>query len=54
MEQLPDHPVIRWMERTGEPPRRRRSAAAPYARRPAPEAKPAQTQGFRTEKREVT
>ncbi len=27
MERLPDHPVIRWMERTGYPPR--------YGARPA-------------------
>ena len=44
MEQLPDHPVIRWMERTGEPrgysPQERTGRRnAPFSkRRPRPAA----------------
>ena len=39
MEQIPDHPVIRSMERTGEPRGRPTPACHPERRRGAPQSK---------------
>ena len=39
MEQIPDHPVIRNMERTGEARGRRMPACHPERRRAAPQSK---------------